>query len=125
VISSRPIDERRKHHRLDNNIPVKIFRDDGDLVTETQNISRSGAYCRVNHYIAPMTKLKVCMLFSVPKNKRHVTRKISCEGIVVRSEPSGDSECYHVAIFFSDIAPKDAECITDYVNAYMNSDELV
>jgi len=40
MISSRPVKERRKDPRLDNNIPVKICQEDGDLVTETKNISR-------------------------------------------------------------------------------------
>ncbi|MCK5260521.1 MAG: PilZ domain-containing protein, partial [Candidatus Omnitrophica bacterium] len=87
MISRRSIDERREDPRLENNIPVKICQDGGDIVTETQNVSRSGAYCRVNQYIEPMTKLKIHLLLSFSKNEKSVTKKISCEGVVVRSEP--------------------------------------
>ena len=119
MISPRSVDERRKDPRLENNIPVKICQDGGDLVTETQNVSRSGAYCCVNQHIEPMTKLKIHLLLSFPKSEKTVTKKISCEGVVVRSELSRDDGKYHIAVFFSDITKRDAECITDYVDTYL------
>ena len=119
MISRRSIDERREDPRLENNIPVKICQDGGDIVTETQNVSRSGAYCCVNQYIEPMTKLKIHLLLSFSKNEKSVTKKISCEGVVVRSEPAPDNGKYHIAVFFSDITKRDAECITDYVDMYL------
>lgn len=125
MISARPAHERRKDPRLDNNIPVKICQEDGDLVTETQNISRSGAYCRVNQYIAPMTKLKIHLLLSASKSGKSASKKISCEGVVVRSEPAPDGKRYHIAIFFSDITRRDAEYITDYVDICLTVDEKV
>jgi len=125
VISPKSIDERRKDPRLENNIPVKICQEGGDLVTETQNVSRSGAYCRVNQYIEPMTKLKIHLLLSFPKSGKGVTKKISCEGVVVRSEPALDDGKYHIAVFFSDITKRDAECITDYVDTCLKKDETV
>lgn len=119
------MDERRKEPRLKNNIPVKICREGGDFVTETQNVSRSGAYCRVNEYIEPMTKLKIHLLLSFPRSGKNVTKKISCDGVVVRSEPTEDDGKYHVAIFFNDIKKRDAECIMDYVDAHMKTEETV
>ena len=125
MISPRSIDERRRAPRLKNNIPVKICQEGGDLVTETQNVSRSGAYCCVNQYIEPMTKLKIHLLLSFPKSGKSVTKKISCEGVVVRSEPASDDGKYHVAVFFSDISKKDAGRITDYVDTYLKKKETV
>ena len=125
MISSKSTDERRKDPRLDNNIPVKICQEGGDLVTETQNVSRSGAYCCVNQYIEPMTKLKIHLLLSFPKGGKSSTKKISCEGVVVRSEPSSNDGQYHIAVFFSDITKRDAECITDYVDTYLKEGETV
>lgn len=123
MVAARPREERRKSRRLESNIPVKISQDGGDFVTETQNISRSGAYCRANQYIAPMTRLKVHLLLSIPRNGKIVTKKISCEGVVVRSDPADDQGC-HIAIFFSDIKQRDAECITDYVNTCLKDDVI-
>lgn len=119
MIAEKPINERRKDPRLANNIPVKICQEGGDFVAETQNISRSGAYCRVDRHIEPMTKLKIHLLLTSPEEGKKSTRKVSCEGVVVRSEPVIDGDGYHLAIFFSNITKRDAEYITDYVGAYL------
>lgn len=124
MISPKPIHERRREPRLENNIPVKICREGGDLVTETRNISRSGAYCRVSQYIEPMTKLKIHFLLSVPKSGRNVTKKVSCGGVAVRSEPAGD-QCYHIAIFFSEMTRRDEECIAEYVRTRLKEDSVI
>ena len=109
-----PIQERRKAPRLDKNIPVKICREDGDLVTETANLSRSGVYCRVEKYIEPLTKLKIHLLIPLTKNSKIVTKKVSCQGVVVRTETVNDK--YNVAIFFNDITQRDAETIAEYIS---------
>jgi len=119
MISVQPISERRKDLRLENNIPVKICQEGGDLVAETQNISRSGAYCLVDKYIAPMTKLKIHLLLASVDEGSKQARKVTCEGVVVRSEPVTDGTGYHLAIFFSDITQRDTEFITDYVRSYL------
>lgn len=121
MISLRPIEERRKDKRVKNSVPVKICQDGGDLVTETQDISRSGAYCRVNQAITPMTRLKIHLLLSKGNGGKSATRKISCEGVVVRSEPADEENHYNIAIFFSDITSRDAEIITDYVNGFVKT----
>lgn len=119
MAEKKSIQERRQHPRIQKNIPLKISQEDGDLVTETWNISRSGAYCKVNRYIEPMTKLKVNLLLPFKKRERQMTRQISCEGIVIRTETVPSKDYYNVAIFFSDIAKKDAEAIAEYVDAYL------
>ena len=123
MISVRPINERRSDPRLENNVPVKICQEGGDLVAETLNISRSGAYCCVERYIAPMTKLKMHLLFSLPEKSKKSARKVSCEGVIVRCEQEEGQEGYNIAIFFSDINKRDSEFITDYVNSYMERAE--
>ncbi len=119
MILSKPFVERRKDPRLNNNVPLKISGDSGEIVTESGNISRSGVYCKVNTYIDPMTKLKICLLLPMQRNGKSVIKKIVCRGVVVRTEPSiGEGE-YNIAIFFNDIAHKDAEYIADYVNFHL------
>ena len=58
MISQKSAHERRKAPRIIRNIPIKIFQEDGNIVTETGNVSRSGIYCRVNRRVEAMTKLK-------------------------------------------------------------------
>ena len=115
MISLKSMAERRKDQRVKNNIPVKICREGGDIVTETMNVSRSGAYCCVNQSISPMTRLKVHLLLSGNGGKARA-RKISCEGVVVRCEPAAEDKRYNIAIFFSDITSRDVNSLTDYVN---------
>lgn len=120
-MSVKSMSERRKDQRVDNNIPVKICRDGGDIVTETMNVSRSGAYCCVNQSIAPMTRLKIHLLLSSGNGGgKSRARKISCEGVVVRCEPAMEDKRYNIAIFFSDITSRDANSLTDYVNGFLS-----
>ena len=123
MIAVKPPHERRKDPRLTNNIPVKICQEDGDLVAETQNISRSGVYCHVDKYIAPMTKLRVHLLLSSSESGKKKSRKVSLNGVVVRSEPVLEGAGYHVAIFFNEVSKRDADFITDYVSLHLNKSE--
>ena len=123
VISQKTAQERRKDQRLAKNVPVKIFHDDGDIVTQTANISRSGAYCRVEKYIEPMTKLKVNLLLPIKKNGKSTSKRITCQGAVVRTEKISAENAYHIAIFFSDISQREAESIADYIAGYLEEDK--
>ena len=109
--------EKRKHPRLEKNIPVKLSYEDADIVTETRNISRTGAYCRVNKYVEPMTKLKIHLLIPTSKGGKITTKKVSCQGIVVRTESIPGSEDFNIAVYFRDIQEREAEYISDYVNS--------
>src|SRR3989338_3298501 len=112
--------ERRKDHRIDRRVPVKICSEGGDIVTETGNISRSGAYRKVTRYIEPMTKMKIQLLLPLKVNGKNVNKKISCQGVAVRTEPISGEEAYNVAIFFNDITQKDAEIIADFINSCLD-----
>lgn len=109
--------ERRRHTRVDRHIPFKIVREEGDLVAETVNISRSGAYCRINTRIPLMTKLKIQLLLPLRKGNKSATKTVHCQGVVVRIEPSGEEGPFNVAIFFNEIAQRDVELINDYVDS--------
>jgi hypothetical protein len=108
-------EDRRKHPRLDGNIPLKIYSDDFDIVTETTNLSRNGVSCRVSKYIEPMTKLKIHLLLSWKKKGKATSAKISCDGVIVRTESVPQQEGFNVAIYFQDIKPKDAARIADFM----------
>lgn len=115
--------ERRRHPRAATHIPLKVSREDGEIVTETVNLSRSGAYCRVDKRIELMTKLKIQILLPLRKGEKGPTRTIHCQGVVVRVEPSTTEQgCYHIAVFFNEIAKRDAEAISDYVNSCLEEE---
>jgi c-di-GMP-binding flagellar brake protein YcgR len=112
--------EKRRHLRGDYKVPVKISGEHGDILTETKNISASGAFCLMSQRLEPMTKLRVHLLLPVNKNSKITTKRITCQGVVVRSHgPQGDY--YNTAIFFSDIAPKDSRTINDFVESLMEN----
>ena len=124
--------ERRLHPRLEHTVPVKISGGDVDIVTETRDISASGASCRVSAYLAPMTKLKIHLLLPLPAaclpagrgkagvrppgaNAKTITKRVDCEGVVVRAEAVPEGGYFHTAIFFSDIKPRDIEVLARFV----------
>lgn len=115
MIANKSFSEKRRDPRIDSNIPLKICHEQGDIVTETGNISRSGAYCRVNRYIEPMMKMKIHLLLPMKNSSKATTKKISCQGVVVRTEPVNDSGDFNIAIFFNEISQKDASVLKDYV----------
>jgi len=108
--------ERRRSPRIYRNVPLKIVDEHGDIVTETANLSGTGAYCQVNRYIDMMTKLKIDLLLPVTKGGAKESRKITCSGAVVRTEPiPGNTEQYNIAVFFTDISKRDAAFLEDFV----------
>ena len=109
--------ERRRAHRVDAHIPCRIAHEDGDIVSETVNVSRSGAYCRLDKRIGVMTKLKIQILLPIRKDEKTLTKTIHCQGVVVRVEPCPETGNYDIAIFFSEISQRDAVAIDDYVNS--------
>lgn len=111
--------EKRKHPRLEKNIPVKICSDDMDFVTETTNLSCSGVYCRVNKYVQPMTKLKLHILLPVKKQNKITAKKISCSGVIVRSESIPGNDDFCLAIYFSEMNRRDSTYIFDYIQSVL------
>lgn len=64
-----------------------------------------------------MTKLKLNLLLPIRKNNKIITRRVHCEGVVVRSESVPAGDYFQTAIFFSDISSKDAQTIHDFVDS--------
>ncbi|MDD3374777.1 MAG: PilZ domain-containing protein [Candidatus Omnitrophica bacterium] len=113
--------ERRRDPRVDNNVPVKISSEDFDVVTESKNLSSSGAYCLVDKPLEPMTKLKIQLLLPVKQKNKTIVKKISCCGVVVRSQPQEDKKCFSTAIYFNDIKDKDKKVITQYIDVLLKN----
>ncbi len=117
--------DRRKHPRLTKNLPLKLSLDGFDLVTETKNLSCSGAYCEINKYLEPLTKLQIILLLPFKKKDKIITKKFSCQGVVVRADsvPLKNSH-YNIAIFFNDIQKKEMNKISDYLGSLTAKENL-
>ncbi len=110
--------ERRRWPRLENNIPIKISSDDFDVVTETKNLSTNGVYCRVDKKLPLMSKLQIHLLLPLKRHNKVMTKRISCQGVVVRSEAMSD-HYFNVAIYFTDIQQKDVNYLNDYISSLL------
>ena len=113
--------ERRKDPRADNNIPLKISSEDFDIVTESKNLSCSGAYCLVDKPLEPMTKLKIQLLLPMKQKNKTIVKKISCCGVVVRSQPQEGEKNFSTAIYFNDIKDKDKKVLSQYVDVVLKN----
>ena len=67
--------------------------------------------------LEPMTKLKVYLLLPLRKSDKMTTKKIICQGVVVRTQAAAGEDYYDTAIFFSDIAPQDSRAINEFVES--------
>ena len=68
-----------------------------------------------------MTKLKIHLLLPVKKNNRMTTRKVTCQGVVVRSEAVAGHDYFNIGIFFSDLSVKDSQTLKDFVDAMLET----
>jgi hypothetical protein len=109
------MEERRKHARVQVQLPLKLFAQEADFITQSLNLSCGGVLCEINEYIPVMTRLKILMLLPMGKKR---SQKIECEGIVVRIEPEQpgpQKDHYKIAIFFNRMKKIDRAKIAEYV----------
>jgi len=114
------MNEKRSYPRIEGNLALKLCASDCDLVTETKNISASGAYCAVNRKIEPMTKLDMVLLVPLISKVNHKNvKKINCKGVVVRSDYIQDNgkQSYCLGIYFSEIKETDRRILSAYINS--------
>ena len=111
--------EKRSCPRIERKVPLKLSdSDEYDLLTETTNISASGAYFPINKPLALMTKYDIIILVPITKNKIKSIKKINCCGVVVRIIKSDDDNKYpyRAAIYFCDMKDSDRKSLKSYVN---------
>ncbi len=113
--------ERRRSPRIEKAIPLKLSDNTFDVLTETTNISESGAYCAVSKPLELMTKLNLVLLVPVKKNRHKAIEKINCSGVVVRREEIKDNGKYpyRIGICFNDLSEKDKKKLHSYVRTHL------
>jgi len=109
--------ERRLYPRIQQSLPINLAADGYDFSTTTDNISCVGAYCKVDKYIPPFTKIaiKLCLFMSGGKS-RGLTAQ--CKGVVVRTEDD-QNEGFNVAIFFNEIKDPEKQKIHRYISQFI------
>jgi hypothetical protein len=107
--------ERRKHPRVTQGVPIALSANGYDFTTTTQNISCVGAYCHIDKYVPPFTKVLVKMdLPSVASNCN-----VECRGVVVRTEDDRNSG-FNVAIFFNEMKDLERKKISRYISQLLS-----
>lgn len=115
--------ERRRMDRADARLSMRLdaAREDAArarVVTETQNISASGVYCRSSHYLAPLSKVDLTIVLPKLPGARGAKELIKCEGIVVRCEPSTSRKAekgFELACMFSDLDERRKARLDEFV----------
>lgn len=104
--------EKRISPRIKKALSLLIKSDDADFVTETKDISYTGAYCHVDRNIKLLIRLSIHM--NLPDGE-----EIRCHGVVVRVEeavPTG----YNIAIFFNEIDDDNREKLARFINQHVS-----
>jgi hypothetical protein len=103
---------------VDLGVPVKIQAKDSSIVTETINITSSGAYCKTEKPLPLLSKVELTLLIPGHSRKNALDRKIECRGTVVRTHPvliDGKAQSYDVAIYFDELSQSDSRLISQYI----------
>lgn len=117
-MTTKPERERRHAPRALSRLAIVLTDDRQEVSTTTENISASGAYCRVSHYLPVMTKVRIRLELSAQSKPRTVR----CQGVIVRIEPplaDPSRDHYDVAIFFHELDDRDRSVLSQYVQQHL------
>ncbi len=104
----------------DFSVPVKIQGQDTSIITNTINITSSGAYCKTDKPLALLTKVALTLL--IPQENK-ADKRIECKGTVVRTHPvvaDGQTQSYDVAIYFDEMNATDTRFISQYIRRHLS-----
>lgn len=111
--------ERRRHPRINQELPFNVLANGYDLTTTTKNLSCLGAYCHLEKYIPPFTKISIRMALPVLSRDKKERAKVECGGVIVRTEDAV-SGGFNVAIFFNNIKESQKQKISRYIQQILS-----
>ncbi|MBU0710151.1 MAG: PilZ domain-containing protein [Candidatus Omnitrophica bacterium] len=111
--------ERRVHPRIEQRLALKVAVNGYDFITSTQNVSCVGAYCHINKYMPPFTKVMVKLDLPIIEQNRSKHLDLQCRGVVVRTEDAS-SGGFNIAIFFDHINDSQRNKISQYVSQFLS-----
>lgn len=111
--------ERRQFPRIKQDFPLKIAANGYDFITTTRNISCVGAYCHIEKYIPPFTKIIIRLTLPVTINYVNKNYTVECKGVVVRTEDENEGG-FNVAIFFNEIRDSERQKISQYISQLLS-----
>ena len=115
---AKRLNERRLHPRLNQSLPVRIAANGYDFSTTTQNISCLGAFCHIEKYIPPFTRVAIRLDLPVATRSGRKDYSVECNGVVVRSQDDANKG-FNIAIFFNRIKDNQRKIISKYVAQFI------
>ena len=113
----KPILDRRRSVRLDEELPFKIGHDKYEAEARTVNISEHGALCVVDKNIPLMAQLAVALTLPAQDKKAKSGKILRIKAVVVRREKDPSSEKYLLALFFSQISPENRRALNRFIES--------
>jgi c-di-GMP-binding flagellar brake protein YcgR len=110
--------ERRRYPRIEHALPIQILADGYDFVTNTQNVSCVGAYCHLDKYVPPFTKIAVKLSLPIMTDDKLKNVDVECNGVIVRTEDEKKGG-FNVAIFFNGIKDNQRKKISQYISQFL------
>ena len=102
---------------MDHKLPIGLAVEGYDFTTSTCNISCVGAYCHLDKYMPPFTKISVKL--SLPgKKPSDKSSVVECKGVVVRAEDEARGG-FNLAIFFSAMPAEQRKKIAQYISRFL------
>jgi c-di-GMP-binding flagellar brake protein YcgR len=110
--------DRRRSIRIAEKLPFKLGHDGFEIEATSLNISYHGAMFVVDNDIKLMTQLSLGIM--VPAGAK--SHRVMAKGVVVRKEPDARTGKFLIAVFFSDIKPKDEKILKDFIDSRIKRD---
>ena len=110
--------ERRQYPRIKQTLPLKIAANGYRFVTNTENVSCVGAYCHLDKYIPPFTKIAVKVVLPIMVGRRIRNIDVECNGVIVRTEDEKKGG-FNIAVFFNGIRETQRKKISQYINQFL------
>jgi len=120
---TKPLVERRKSHRVEVRVPVRLEEREEELrgktiPGESANLSEGGVYCDVEKYLAPLTKVGIRLLLPAFGERYSKPREVTAEGVVVRTLPEKQGRKiarYRIACCFTGMDENEKELVREYI----------
>jgi hypothetical protein len=110
--------ERRQYPRIDQELSINVAANGYDFKTSTQNVSCIGAYCRIDKYVPPFTRVMIKLNLPVTTDTGKKDFNVECKGVIVRSVDENKGG-FNIAIFFNEIKDDQRKKISRYVNQFL------
>lgn len=108
--------ERRLYPRIRKKLPLRVASNGYNFITTTRDLSCTGAYCHINKYLPPFTKIAVKMTLPIIPSMEKET--LECKGVVVRTDDDKDNG-FNIAIFFNDMTDIQRKKISHYISQFL------